>query len=116
MCALSLTSASLCEAGADSKLVLKRLSTRVDLPSPVSPMHITLKVNPPCTDLFTSWSGSESKPTWPPSSSGLRPLAAAVVLEAALEAAPEDDAFMDAGGWKKKSGKEGDCERKCPQT
>jgi hypothetical protein len=28
-------------------------------------MHITLKVKPPRTDLFTSWSGRESNPTCP---------------------------------------------------
>lgn len=52
-----------CGEGCDSKLVLNRVSIKVDLPRPVSPMHMMLKTKPCCTLLLTSWSGNESNPT-----------------------------------------------------
>lgn len=57
------TFGSECGEGCDSKLVLNSVSMSVDLPRPVSPMHMMLKTNPCCTLLFTSWSGNESNPT-----------------------------------------------------
>uniref|UniRef100_A0A2M4CG49 Putative secreted protein n=1 Tax=Anopheles marajoara TaxID=58244 RepID=A0A2M4CG49_9DIPT len=54
VCAFSFTLGSVCGLGCDSKFVLNSESISVDLPSPVSPMHMMLNRKPFWTLLLTS--------------------------------------------------------------